>query len=142
MQKKINVSTKDNTFSAIMLDKDNFKFINDQLGHLDGDKALINTAYILRDSLDFTDFIARYGGDEFCIILDSNDAGTVKNAISQINNNLLDSNQCENKPYQMSFSIVYATYNFSMESKSKSFLKVIDSEKYKQKNTQRPSGKS
>ncbi|MDP4133243.1 MAG: diguanylate cyclase [Bacillota bacterium] len=136
MQQKINASTEDKTFSAILLDIDNFKFINDHFGHIEGDKALIDTAYILRDSLEFNDFIARYGGDEFCIILDSNDLEAAQNAIRQINNNLLDFNQRKNKPYQLKLSVGYAVYNLSIGN-AELFLKIIDQKMYEQKKTKR-----
>jgi diguanylate cyclase (GGDEF)-like protein len=140
MQQKINASTKDKAFSAILLDIDNFKLINDHFGHIEGDKALINTVYILRNSFEFTDFIARYGGDEFCIILDNDDPKTVENTLIQINNNLLDFNRRENKPYQLSFSVGYAIYHPSIGNKAELFLKIIDQKMYEQKNAKRLNG--
>lgn len=133
IQKKINASTDSKTFSGILLDIDKFKYINDHFGHIEGDKALMNTAHILRNSLKFTDFIARYGGDEFCIILESDDHETVQNTILQINSSLINYNQREDVPYQLSFSFGYAIYNRSMGTNPQSFIKVIDEEMYKQK---------
>ncbi|MEA4964719.1 MAG: diguanylate cyclase [Oscillospiraceae bacterium] len=137
MQQKINASTADKTFSAILLDIDNFKYINDRFGHIEGDKALVNAAYILRSSLDFSDFIARYGGDEFCIILDSDDPNAVENTVLQIDHHLLDFNQHEKKPYQLSFSIGYAAYHLSADNHAEAFLKIIDQKMYEQKHAKR-----
>ena len=55
--------------SAIMLDIDDFKAINDTLGHLTGDRVLRELGRILRTNLRWGDIIARYGGEEFIIIL-------------------------------------------------------------------------
>ncbi len=52
----------------IMGDIDDFKSINDRLGHAVGDEILIAAARILRQNTDAEDFVARYGGDEFVIV--------------------------------------------------------------------------
>jgi diguanylate cyclase (GGDEF)-like protein len=137
LQKKINASTENKTFSAILIDVDNFKCINDHFGHTEGDKALINAAFVLRDTLKITDFIARYGGDEFCIILDSDDPKTVESTIDQINKHLLDFNKQENKPYQLSFSFGYAVYQLSMGDNAETFFRIIDRKMYQQKNAKK-----
>jgi len=55
--------------SLIMLDVDNFKQVNDRLGHLVGDEVLKATARCLRNSIRTIDVAARYGGEEFTVIL-------------------------------------------------------------------------
>lgn len=55
--------------SLIMLDADNFKKINDQAGHDVGDSALLKIANNLREELRAVDSAARFGGDEFAVIL-------------------------------------------------------------------------
>ena len=68
----INRSVLDGTpLSVVMLDIDDFKDINDGLGHLAGDKVLSRVAEVLREALAPTteDILARYGGDEFVAAL-------------------------------------------------------------------------
>ncbi|MBN1899096.1 MAG: sensor domain-containing diguanylate cyclase [Spirochaetes bacterium] len=56
-------------FSLIMLDVDNFKILNDTYGHPFGDKVLVSIAKTIRSAIREVDFPARYGGDEFAVIL-------------------------------------------------------------------------
>lgn len=52
-----------------LLDIDNFKRLNDTLGHYAGDKALIHLSSVIKESLRPSDSVARYGGEEFVILL-------------------------------------------------------------------------
>ncbi|SEN77314.1 diguanylate cyclase (GGDEF) domain-containing protein [Nitrosospira multiformis] len=56
-------------FALLMLDIDHFKTLNDTYGHITGDKILAKVAQILLQSIRSIDYAARYGGDEFVIIL-------------------------------------------------------------------------
>ncbi|WP_292980016.1 diguanylate cyclase [Nitrosomonas sp.] len=59
----------DRAFCLLMIDVDYFKNINDQLGHIMGDKILVTVASVLQKSIRTVDYAARYGGDEFMAIL-------------------------------------------------------------------------
>ncbi|MBI5047751.1 MAG: diguanylate cyclase [Deltaproteobacteria bacterium] len=56
-------------FTAFMLDIDDFKLFNDKYGHLAGDEALKKVAYAIKDAVRSIDVAARFGGEEFSIIL-------------------------------------------------------------------------
>ena len=72
--------------SLLIIDIDNFKRINDQYGHPAGDRTLRNCAEILISSVRRIDTVARYGGDEFAVLMPNtgrNEAEVVRNRILQ-----------------------------------------------------------
>jgi diguanylate cyclase (GGDEF)-like protein len=64
-----NSSLKKQPLSIIMIDIDHFKAINDRYGHDEGDRALIHIGSLLKASLRNDDIVARFGGEEFLVIL-------------------------------------------------------------------------
>jgi len=79
--------------SVILIDVDYFKEYNDNYGHLEGDKCLQQVAQTLKNTLyRTTDFIARYGGDEFVVILSQTD----KSGTMLVAENLMDTLHKEN----------------------------------------------
>jgi diguanylate cyclase (GGDEF)-like protein len=57
-------------FAVLFIDLNNFKRVNDQLGHEAGDRALVEVAARLRSATRAGDLVARYAGDEFVVLLD------------------------------------------------------------------------
>lgn len=70
--------------SLLMLDIDDFKKVNDVYGHGVGDQVLITLAQILRTTVRGSDVACRIGGEEFCVIMPSSDAGDALGLASRI----------------------------------------------------------
>ena len=76
-----------NGLYAIMMDVNHFKEINDHYGHVEGDKVLAYVADSLKAVLDKVPrktFLARYGGDEFILIINMDSEGDIKNLVKAI----------------------------------------------------------
>ena len=75
--------------SVLMLDLDRFKYYNDTFGHQQGDMALVTVATILVQSLKRTaDFVARWGGEEFVILLPNTHARGARSVAERIRKNI------------------------------------------------------
>jgi diguanylate cyclase (GGDEF)-like protein len=90
VQAALSGATDPSQIAVGLIDLDDFKIVNDRLGHIVGDALLIATADRLRDSVGPADLVARLGGDEFAILLNQpgehNDdlAGRVENILASL----------------------------------------------------------
>ena len=89
----------------IMIDIDNFKSINDRYGHVEGDRALKRTADILRECFLGKYFIARYGGDEFTVVLRDCSQELMNIYLHRLEEERVRSNSADGKPYEIQFSV-------------------------------------
>jgi diguanylate cyclase (GGDEF)-like protein len=96
----------------MMIDLDGFKLVNDTFGHLFGDRVLAWVAEELRASLRASDIPARYGGDEFAIILPDTDREAAWQAAQRILGALADQayRSPDRSPVSIGCSIGVAAY--------------------------------
>jgi diguanylate cyclase (GGDEF)-like protein len=103
LRKKIN-------FQLIMIDIDNFKMINDNLGHLEGDQLLIKVGKILEKNIRKVDYLFRYGGDEFIIILPDFPPNDVEIVMNRINSQFKEEFNNFSKNYKINLSYGYLSF--------------------------------
>ncbi len=120
-------------FSAIMLDIDHFKGINDTYGHGMGDIALQDTVDLLRSCFGLGEIIARYGGDEFCVVSDIRDTEDLQRAVECIRKHLGMYNAKSLHPFTLGFSVGYDVFDPSSEMSAEEFLRHIDILMYQMK---------
>lgn len=133
LREKISSTTENKSFSAIMIDLNDFKSINDTYGHDMGDNALQITTKLLSSCLRSNDFISRFGGDEFCIILDISDNNELEALVCRINNCFEKYNVSSDQPYKIGFSMGYAVYDYHSHMNAEEFKKQIDMLMYENK---------
>ena len=93
------------------IDLDGMKSINDTLGHLEGDRALCDTADLLRKSFRNPDLIARLGGDEFLVLTFHNTDNPQELIIARLQANVAKFNQTAHRPYQLAMSVGSARFD-------------------------------
>ncbi|MEI7638296.1 MAG: diguanylate cyclase [Syntrophus sp. (in: bacteria)] len=90
--------------SLTYFDCDDFKWINDSLGHEQGDKVLVDTAHILRQTFRGSDIVARIGGDEFVVLSRKAADSDHEVFLKRLQQNIDGYNAKENRRYKLALS--------------------------------------
>ncbi|MBI5676320.1 MAG: diguanylate cyclase [Nitrospirae bacterium] len=122
----------------IYADMDNLKAINDNYGHQEGDKALAETANILKSTFRETDVLARLGGDEFAILaIDACDEKVIQERIQK---NMDAYNKNVNPVHKLSMSIGVVCYDPGKPSTLDDLLSKADALMYENKLSKKNNG--
>lgn len=94
-------------FCVALIDIDDFKLVNDQLGHAEGDRALQMIAKCIRDNCREDDFVARIGGDEFVTIHPQAAPHAIQAMMQRVQQAVLQLGQQEGWPVSVSIGTCY-----------------------------------
>jgi diguanylate cyclase (GGDEF)-like protein len=90
-QRELHRSKRHNhPFTLCVLDLDNFKKVNDTMGHMKGDELLKRLALVLKSKLRDTDMAARLGGDEFVVLLPETGLSAADSLLAKLHKSLVD----------------------------------------------------
>lgn len=117
-------------FTIVYFDLDNFKYVNDTMGHTVGDIVLQNVAQTLLTVVRSSDFVSRLGGDEFAILFPMLDKSSTSFVLEKLQSKLLETMQRRNWP--VTFSIGAVTFSDVMGS-SREMIKLVDDLMYEVK---------
>lgn len=129
-------------YAGMMLDIDNLKGINDLYGHSAGDLAIKRTAELLRGSLRKTDFVARYAGDEFLVVMEVEDRLALLKAVDRIQGAFAVFNETSGEPWKLEVSMGYDTFEYRTHEEVEQALREIDLKMYEEKNRRKIEKKS
>ena len=134
LQHAIEVAQRNNQMVALLfLDLDNFKQINDTLGHLAGDELLVTVARRLKNLLRSSDTVARLGGDEFAILLENIEGKRqTRNAASKILSTLSEPVKLAGHDFHITASIGIAMAPYD-DSQPDNLIRDADSAMYEAK---------
>ncbi len=121
-------------FALMIMDLNGFKEINDRFGHPAGDAVLKQLAELFRNSMRDTDFMARYGGDEFAFILPETSADDAKKVIRNLQKLMRDAHFAVsgNEEHMLSGSFGFALFP-SHASSSDELISAADQMLYRSK---------
>lgn len=125
--------TEKKTICTMVIDMDGLKFINDQFGHYEGDRAIKSAAEIIMKCCDSGETAGRAGGDEFYIFAVDYSETQLARFISRMKEFIREFNENNPKPYKIDLS--YGTYMTETDSSGRleDLLKISDSHMYEQK---------
>ncbi|RQD69486.1 MAG: diguanylate cyclase [Tindallia sp. MSAO_Bac2] len=119
--------------SIIIADVDNLKFINDRIGHAEGDRHIADSAKVLKRAMRQSDLVCRIGGDEFAVLLPGTCEEAVIRIIERIQQEIdLYNEAIENNHRKMEISLGFATCYDDNES-LETMMQTADKNMYRNK---------
>lgn len=118
----------------IFADLDGLKSINDTFGHQEGDRAIKETADLLRETFRTSDLIARLGGDEFAVLAINASRDSINTITDRLNANIARHN-VTSRDYKFSLSFGIERFDSNRDMSLSEMLKKADKALYKKKNS-------
>lgn len=120
-------------FLVLNFDLDEFKSINDRLGHDAGDQALIEMAALLKQVFRTADVIARMGGDEFAVLVSNTASEGAPLVLSRFQTALDERNALPNREYRLRTSVGVSAFDPSTPLNLAQLIRKADVEMYEHK---------
>jgi two-component system, cell cycle response regulator len=121
----------------VYLDLDDLKLINDNYGHLEGSRALVVTANVLRACFRQSDILARFGGDEFCVLMTDAGQDSAQQVRSRLQQRVEFTNSLGTWPFRLSFSVGIAEVPEGHQPSLEELLRIADTRMYEEKRIKR-----
>lgn len=121
------------TAVLLFIDMDQFKSINDSHGHMVGDDALRKFADVLRQVFRESDLIARFGGDEFVLLMSNADRQQAIDATARLQQAIADFNQHSSFPFSLTYSAGWAALDPDSPQDLQALLTEADTNMYSNK---------
>ena len=121
----------------LFVDLDDFKPINDRLGHAEGDRALCEVAALLGGTVRETDLVARVGGDEFVVFVVDADGQTEHAVLTRLQQALAFRNLGVGRPYALSLSVGVSRFDHDRAAGLDELLQRADASLYEIKRGRR-----
>jgi len=126
------------TLSLIFFDMDYFKLVNDNYGHLMGSRVLIEVAQLLVKGLRNVDIIARYGGDEFVIVLPETSVKTATRIAGRLHRSFQNHDFLKDSGIKMKMTASFGISGYPDHAETKNdLIRLADQAMYRAKNTGR-----
>jgi diguanylate cyclase (GGDEF)-like protein len=132
-KQSIKVTSRDKQpLSIVLIDIDHFKNINDNYGHLGGDKVLCKLANILTHSMRESDFLCRWGGEEFIMLLPKCNLEQAA-ALAEKTRSVINSDSTLIKDENINISASFGVSQYLIGETREQFIKRVDSALYRAK---------
>ncbi len=118
--------------TVMVSDVDNFKSFNTRFGHLTGDRVLMDVATLLRKNFRAGDFIVRYGGDEFVVVMPDTDMARARAAVERLNR-LIDAWNGANQHCGYSLGLTCGLTEFSNDATVEELIQAADRDMFLRK---------
>jgi diguanylate cyclase (GGDEF)-like protein len=142
-QHQLKVASRRNCRMALaFLDIDGLKQLNDTQGHAAGDGMIAEAAHVMRQTFRASDLIGRMGGDEFCILFETDSEHDTAVALSRLQKGIDQANAGDQRPFTLSISAGVAVFDPKEPRSLDELLAIADNRMYEQKREKAKVGSS